>query len=232
MDEHKQRQEFETAARAIQGDLTTAGGFAISDGRVRQDYQRQIGRLIGELRGDAEAGRITWAEAAEQAHLTRNATMALLRAQTSPVGRAMAERLKAEGKTLNELIARYSIKRYGSAVEFGSLGATERDLVFGDIVQAEARANPQVTARMLLLSRAGRGLVLLSVAISVYNIYAAPDHLAAAGKELAVTGGGLAGGIAGGALAGLACGPGAPVCVTIGAFVGGAVAAIGIGAWW
>jgi hypothetical protein len=33
-------------------------------------------------------------------------------------------------------------------------------------------------------------------------------------------------GIAGGALAGLACGPGPLVCVTVGAFVGGAVAAL------
>ncbi len=41
-------------------------------------------------------------------------------------------------------------------------------------------------------------------------------------------GGGIAGGIAGGAAAGLVCGPGAPVCVGIGAFVGGALAAFGV----
>jgi hypothetical protein len=33
-------------------------------------------------------------------------------------------------------------------------------------------------------------------------------------------------------LAGLACGPGAPVCVTIGAFVGGAAAAFGVDLFW
>lgn len=38
--------------------------------------------------------------------------------------------------------------------------------------------------------------------------------------------------IAAGALAGLACGPGAPVCVTIGAFAGGAMAAFGAGFIW
>lgn len=47
-------------------------------------------------------------------------------------------------------------------------------------------------------------------------------------KEVAVTGAG----IAGGALAGLACGPGAPVCVAIGAFVGGALAAFGTDYFW
>ncbi|QCP13991.1 hypothetical protein FCL38_28915 [Pseudoduganella umbonata] len=43
---------------------------------------------------------------------------------------------------------------------------------------------------------------------------------------------GIGGSIAAGALAGLACGPGAPVCVTIGAFVGGALAAFGAGFVW
>jgi hypothetical protein len=33
--------------------------------------------------------------------------------------------------------------------------------------------------------------------------------------------------MAGGAAAGLACGPGAPVCVAVGVFVGGALAALG-----
>jgi len=51
-------------------------------------------------------------------------------------------------------------------------------------------------------------------------------------NHLAVTGAGIAGGIAGGALAGLACGPGAPVCVTVGVFVGGALAAFGVDFFW
>ena len=39
-------------------------------------------------------------------------------------------------------------------------------------------------------------------------------------------------GLAGGALAGLACGPGAPVCVTLGAFVAGTLAALGVSTFW
>ena len=74
---------------------------------------------------------------------------------------------------------------------------------------------------MLRWSRAGRGLVALSIAVAVYNIATADDPMRQTGREVAVTGGGLAGGATGGALAGLACGPGAPVCVTIGVFVGG-----------
>ena len=53
------------------------------------------------------------------------------------------------------------------------------------------------------------------------------SKLSAAGKELASLGASVAGGVAGGALAGLVCDPGAPVCVTVGARVGGTLAAFG-----
>jgi hypothetical protein len=85
---------------------------------------------------------------------------------------------------------------------------------------------------MRTLSRAGRGLIVLSIGVSVYTVATADDPVDAAGRELAVTGGGVGGGIAGGALAGLACGPGMPVCVTVGAFVGGALAAFGVDYFW
>jgi len=81
---------------------------------------------------------------------------------------------------------------------------------------------------MRTLSRAGRGLIVLSVAVSVYNVATSEQPGQTAVREAAVTGAGIGGGIAGGALAGLACGPGAPVCVTVGAFVGGALAAFGV----
>jgi hypothetical protein len=82
------------------------------------------------------------------------------------------------------------------------------------------------------LSRAGRGLLVVSIAISVYSVANAEDKASAVRRELAVTGAGIGGGIAGGAVAGLACGPGAPVCVTVGAFVGGALAAFGVDFFW
>ena len=85
---------------------------------------------------------------------------------------------------------------------------------------------------MKKLSHAGRGLIVISIALSVYTVATAENKVDAAGKEIVVTGAGIGGGIAGGALAGLACGPGAPVCVTVGAFVGGALVAFGVGLAW
>jgi hypothetical protein len=72
-------------------------------------------------------------------------------------------------------------------------------------------------------------LLYVSLGLSVYNIVTSNNKGLAIEKEIAANGAGIAGGIAGGALAGLACGPGAPVCVTVGAFVGGALAAFSTG---
>lgn len=85
---------------------------------------------------------------------------------------------------------------------------------------------------MSRLSYAGRGVLFLAIALSAYHIATASNKAAAFRKELAVNGASVAGGIAGGALAGLACGPAAPVCVTVGAFVGGAFAAYAAGYSW
>ena len=81
-------------------------------------------------------------------------------------------------------------------------------------------------------SYAGRGALFLAMALSVYKIATAPNKVAAFEEELAINGASVAGGIAGGALAGLACGPAAPICVTVGAFAGGALAALGTSYLW
>lgn len=86
--------------------------------------------------------------------------------------------------------------------------------------------------KMMQISRIGRGLIVLSIAISVYEIYAADDKVSESGRQIAINGAGIAGAAAGGAMAGLMCGPGAPVCVLIGGFVGGALAAWEMGRLW
>jgi hypothetical protein len=92
--------------------------------------------------------------------------------------------------------------------------------------------NPTVNAFMKTASRFGRGLILLSLAISVYQVATADDPWSVGEREAAVTLGGIGAAAAGGALAGLACGPGAPVCVGLGAFVAGTIAAFGIQYAW
>ncbi len=77
-------------------------------------------------------------------------------------------------------------------------------------------------------------LAAVNQAVLTQMTYAERETVAEAYQLLdnAASGGGIVGGFAGGAVAGLACGPGAPVCVTIGAFAGGALAAFGIATFW
>lgn len=223
---------FDSAIAALHADVANAGTHLVIDPAARQMYTRLIKEMADRLAAEAASGRITWAQAAEQANEARNVTMEVIRGRSTPVGRAMAEALKREGKTLNELIARKVQQLYGAGARFDTLSAAQKNTVYAEIVASAGKSNPRVTTAMRRLSGAGRGLLFLSLALSAYNIATADNKLAAAGREAAITGAGIAGGMAGGALAGLACGPGAPVCVTVGAFVGGALAAFGVSLAW
>ena len=147
------------------------------------------------------------------------------------MGRAVAEWVKREGPSLNALIARNTLREFPGA-DFWQLSPSQRDVVYRRIVESAGRSDAGWTALMRKLSPVGRGLLVVSIGLSVYTVATADDPGDAAGRELAVTGAGVGGGIAGGALAGLACGPGAPVCVGVGAFVGGALAAFGVDFFW
>ena len=227
-----EKQRFENEIRALEAQIANSGVHFALDGAARVTYAKQIKAMADELRAEASSGRITWVQAAEKAQMTRNSIMEVIRSRSTPVGRAMAQQLKREGKTLNELVARKASQLYGARVDFNRLSAAQRNAVYGEIVKSAGKSNPAVTATMRNLSRAGRGLLFISLALSVYTIANADDKPRAVAREASVTGAGIAGGMAGGALAGLACGPGAPVCVAVGAFIGGALAAFGVSALW
>lgn len=230
--QNNEREIFENAIRALEADIANVGVHLTVDSAARELYARQIRAIAEQLRKDATSKKITWAQAAKQAQETRNAVMEIIRGRSTPVGRAMAEQLKREGKTLNELIARKTQQLHGKSAIFSELSSAQKNAVYAEIVKSAGKSNPRITVVMRKLSYAGRGLIVVSIALSVYTVATAEDKIDAAGEELAITGAGIGGGIAGGALAGLACGPGAPVCVTVGAFVGGALAAFGVSFFW
>lgn len=221
------RRQFEDAVQALESSIANAGTHAVLDAEARLLYARQIKAMSDELRQLASRGAISWFEAASQAQEARNLIMDMVRRRTTPVGRARAEAMKLQGKTLNSLVADKAAKLFGKGVDFNTLSKAQQDTVYAEVVASAGRGNEGVNAAMRRFSRAGRALLVLSLAISVYEIAVAEDKVQVAKREAVVTGSGIAGGVAGGALAGLACGPGAPVCVTIGAFVGGALAAFG-----
>ncbi|PTX57857.1 hypothetical protein C8N43_2530 [Litoreibacter ponti] len=225
--EHERR-EFERAITVLRGEVANVAAHMAVDGATRAAYDRQVTRYAEELRAKARAGKIPWRQAAKEANEIRNLIMQSLRGRSTPVGRALAEYLKKEGKTLNEMIAKKTIDTYGKGADFNKLSAVQKNRVYSEVVKSAGKSSPKWTPLMRKVSTAGRGLIVLSLSVSVYVIATSDDKVAAAKKEGAVLGAGIAGGVAGGALAGLACGPGAPVCVTVGAFVGGALAAFGV----
>lgn len=228
----QERSIFERHAEELQAWVASNAATASWDVRVRGQYQLAIRSAVDKVREEALAKRITWRAAAEQLQQLRNDPLYLMRARSSPVGRALAESLKPSGRTLNELIAKYTLSRFGPNAVFDALTAEQRNLVYADIVSAAARSDVQVDAVMQRIGRISRPLLLLSITISVYEVMTSDQPMKTAAREATMTAGGVAGGIAGGALAGLACGPGAPVCVGIGAFVGGVLAVLGISALW
>lgn len=222
------RYNFDRAIEIMRADVTALAVAVTNDQNVRILYQQQISQAAKALERDAFAGRITWQKAANEASALRNDIMEMLRGRTSPIGRAMAESMKKQGLTRETLLGKYTERLFGKGKVFSSLSKVEQDKVYGEIVKAAARSNPKVNAKLVRWSRIGKGLIVLSIGISVYNIATAEDPGAQAVEEVAVTGAGIVGGMAGGAAAGLVCGPGAPVCVTVGALLGGALAAFGV----
>lgn len=95
---------FEASIQALQSEIANVGVHLTIDAEARQAYSKQILKMSSELRVSANTRRITWAVAASQAQDTRNIIMDVIRSRSTPVGLAMAQQLKSEGKTLNELV--------------------------------------------------------------------------------------------------------------------------------
>jgi len=226
------REQFESAVNALQGDISAAAARLLIDPRLRLEYSKRIKEMAEDLRSRANIGLISWEQAAQQAQETRNLIMDLVRTRSTPLGRAMAQQMKSSGKTLNELVAKKAISMFGPRTNFNTLSQAQKNQVYASIVESAGKSNPQVNLRMLKLSRIGKGLVVLSIAVSLYEIYTSDNKVAETGRQLAINGAGIAGGAAGGMVAGLVCGPGAPVCVLIGGFIGGALAAWEMGYFW
>ena len=197
----------------------------IQDDRVRQQYRQSIRAAGAEITADVSAGRITPEQGAMRAVDLRNEIMGLARARSSDLGRAMSESLKFEGKTFDELVARYASRLFQQDV--AALTLEQRNLVMREIIAAAARDNAQVSGILRFLGPASRGVMALSLGLALFDVYRAPDRPKEALHQGVVLGAGLGGGYIAGAVAtSLVCGPGAPVCAGI--FI--AVGAIGFSA--
>lgn len=117
--------KFESAVNTLQGDVSAAAARLSVDPRLRIEYSRRIKEMAADLRAKANSGIISWEKAAMEAQETRNLIMDMVRTRSTPLGRAMAERMKTSGITLNELVAKKSASMFGPKVNFNSLSEVQ-----------------------------------------------------------------------------------------------------------
>ena len=229
----QREEERQEAITLIEAELDSFGYQLHHDSKIRAGYNSWIKKEMDQIKSDARRKVFNWEIAARKANEVRNQVMKILRDKSHPVGRAFAESLKKDGVTLNQMIARKMVERGWESIPFGELKPVQKERIYKEVVISAAKSRPSVNKKAASMSRFGRGLLLISLAISIHEIAGSENKMQAAAKEAATTASGIAGGVAGGAIAGLACGPGAPVCVTIGMFVGGALAAYATDSlWW
>jgi hypothetical protein len=217
--------DLESALALLKSEAINFGYRFIHDGAVRRDYIAKTEALAQTIRREVGAGRLTFGEAAQEANKLRNALLEASRLNSSDLGRAIAQAAKGTGLTLPDLEKYYAQKLLKKS--FDTLSQAEKNRVWLEIVEASGRQRPSFNVKAVRLARVGRGFIVFSTALAVYNVATADDKGLQVVKEGATAGVGVLGAMGGGALAGLACGPGAPVCVAVGIFAGGALAALG-----
>lgn len=217
--------EFEIAIKALQAEAASFGSRFINDAKVRADYTKNTSNAATELIGLVKARKITPHEGAQTANAMRNQIMELARARSSDFGKALARDLKPDGKTLMSLEQTYAQRLFGKSFEV--LTAAEKESVWTQIIHKAGASNPKVSMRMKLFGVAGRGLLIATLAISVYNIVEAEDKTRQTAKEGVTIGAGVAGGFAGAAAVGFIVSNPVGWMVGVGILVGSALAAIG-----
>ncbi|WP_051785692.1 hypothetical protein [Endozoicomonas numazuensis] len=146
------------------------------------------------------------------------------RGKLSNVGKAWSHNLKNSGKTLTQLESLYAKRIFNS--NFENLNQAQRNTVWKEIVTSAGRQRPSANTGAKAMGIAGRALVVLAVAMVVYNISTAEDKTRQTAKEGAILASSVGGMAAGGYVASLACGPGAFICATAWTFALGAAAAV------
>jgi hypothetical protein len=209
------------ALMALESTALIFGEKFIRDSRVRTNYLNQTQAASKEIEAYVSMGEISAEEGALRVNELRNALLDAARLDSSDIGRAAAVLEKATGKTLEQLQAKYANQLFKT--EFATLNAAQRDSVFLEIVRAGGRPNPKYTKLAARIGKAGKGVLIVSFAFAFYNV-ATSDR---PGREAVKQSTSIGAGILGGAAAGLACGPGAPICVGVGAVVGGIAVALG-----
>lgn len=212
---------LETALKGLEGTAASFATMMIVDEKARAQYNKLIKEFAGEIRTKYNQGVLTAKQGAEAANQARNEILDMIRARSSPVGRARAEQLKARGLALQDIVEKYAQRLFSKP--FSQLSAAEQTRVYEEVMEAAGRANPKVNASVKRLGRLGRGLWFVTAGFAIYNVAVAEDKMRAFAKEGVVIGGGIGGGWLVGAAGGAWFGP---VGAVVGAIIGGVLGSI------
>lgn len=197
----------------------------INDSVVRRQYITAIKKSSDEIINLYKNGTYTAEEAAIIASKQRNILLSLDRKRSSDIGRAYAEYKKQSGLSMGELEERYASRLFPQSIH--NLNKHQKNKIYYEILKKSGTGNAAITFQAKMFNYAGKTLVLLSAAIITYNVIMARDKKKALIYNGAILGTSAASSAAAGASAGVMCGPAAPVCVSIGAFIGGVLGAAG-----
>ena len=189
-------QELQSSLSGFESAAFNFGIRFIPDSKVRSEYVSRARATAREILAQVQSGKLSSAEGAKTASELRNVLMDALRGKSSDIGRAYALSLKLNGKTLTVLEQKYSKSLFGK--NFIKLSASQKNRVWKEIVFASGRPQIKATKVAKTLAIASRGLIALTITISVYNIVTADDKGKATAREGAVISGGLLGSVAGG----------------------------------
>ena len=247
----KVKNELEVALDNLNGTAVYFGNnFLIHDANLRAAYMREIKKMSDGYIEAVKKGSISVKDAALEATDLRNQILDATRKKNSAIGLAVSQKEKALGKTLEQILEYYAmeikdpnkfnalksnrtvidshIKEIIKAKQsyFKQLEVPDQNKVYYSVLKGSGKSNKSFNSKIKWMKFGGRVLVVISIAYAGYEIYNAENKEKETYRQGITIGGGIAGGATGGATAGLICGPGSPICSTVGVIIGGAIGGV------
>ena len=171
---------FDKPEESIQSVAISLGAEMTWDSVVRQVYNSGAAAIREQANEFVRTGQMTVEQAKVWSNGQRNALMQACRDRSSPIGRAIAEAIKPQGKTVADL------ERLGKSAE--------------GIIESAGRTNPYVNKVAVGFRYAGPALLVVGLTFSAYHIATAPanQRWQVVSQEVGTWAGALAGGWAGG----------------------------------
>ncbi|KAJ3559522.1 hypothetical protein NM688_g295 [Phlebia brevispora] len=196
------------------------GRWFTMDATVRTQYASAVATGAADIRARWESGALSLENAVGEAVSMRNSWLRDCRTRSSPLGLLVAESIKPQGLSVTQILDRYALRKYNKP--FADLTAEEGRQVVGAAIDASGRANRRITGIMKNLGRVGKAVMVVGVAISMYQVVTAEDWK----KEAFVQAGTWSASIVGGAIGTGVGSLAGPIGAILGGLAGGIIGSL------